>query len=199
MYKNYLKWQQFISEEKKYFFPYILIILSLILSWFVLKDLYYKNIDLSESLNTATEEMKTKEQTLKNYNDIKAKIDTNAEEKRVMDKYAWDFKEYAIIESIFSKSKFSTNQFVWIWAYVSIKNLNVTKWEKLTNSLNMANITINLEAQNLQELKIFLESLVNDKENSRFLIKDFSAPFDSKNTWSSMQATVNLWMYYLEK
>ncbi|MDD3120062.1 MAG: hypothetical protein PHF46_01475 [Candidatus Gracilibacteria bacterium] len=199
MYKNYLKGQQFISEEKKYFFPYILIILSLILSWFVLKDLYYKNIDLSESLNTATEEMKTKEQTLKNYNDIKAKIDTNAEEKRVMDKYAGDFKEYAIIESIFSKSKFSTNQFVGIGAYVSIKNLNVTKGEKLTNSLNMANITINLEAQNLQELKIFLESLVNDKENSRFLIKDFSAPFDSKNTGSSMQATVNLGMYYLEK
>lgn len=199
MYEKYIKNKNFLKENKKSALPFLVITLAMFIGWFLMKDMYYTHLDLKESYRVAKLDMDSKKQTLDSFNAIKQKIESNEEEKKNIDKYAWDFREDLIINSIFAKSKYSNNSLTSSWSFVSIKSLTMDKWEKLSNWLSVATISVDLEAQNLKELSSFTDSLVDNNDTTRFLIRSINFPYNSKGEATSLPVNLSLWMYYLEK
>ncbi len=119
---------------------------------------------------------------------MKKAIDDNVSLQAEISRYGGEFREDAILDSIFSPENKG----------ISIANISMSKGEKTANGLSLANISLSFKAQDYYSLNNFLNYLTEGKNNSKsYVIKNFSFPLDTTKN-EAVSASIELGMYYFE-
>lgn len=114
-------------------------------------------------------------------------IENDAELQDNIGRYASEFREDTIIDSLFAPIN-----------GVSIANIAISKGDKAPNGLSLATISLTLKTQDITTLENFLDYLTNSKTNKKsYIIKSLNFPFDTtKNEPASV--SLELGMYYFQ-
>lgn len=175
------------KKNKKTISSLLVVCLSIAIAFFFTKDQYYQYLGNQDMLETTKKEVTEKKSMLEALEKVSKSIDTDAVLKGDMEKYASDFREDTILESIFTPMR-----------GVGISNLSMARGEKLPNGLSMANISLSFRTQDIATLSKFFEYLTTGKANKKsYIIKSFSFPFDTTKN-DPISSTVELGMYYME-
>ncbi len=177
-------YEKLYTSDKKNIYASVLILITIIVLFFFTKNIYFSKIENQENLNNLTIKAEEIKKELDTLDDIKKKLNSDNKTKKDIEKYAWDYREDIILNSIFSKM-----------SWILVKDISMNKWQKLPNWLSMADISINIDVANLQTLNNYLLYLTSENSNMRFVVKSVNFPFWSNNT--SFSVSLNLWMYYL--
>jgi hypothetical protein len=177
-------YEKLYTSDKKNIYASVLILITIIVLFFFTKNIYFSKIENQENLNNLTIKAENIKKELDLLNDIKNKLNSDYKTKKDIEKYAWDYREDIILNSIF-----------WKINWILIKNISMNKWQKLSSWLSMADISINVDVANLQTLNNYLLHLTSENSDMRFVVKGVNFPFWADNT--SFNVSINLWMYYL--
>lgn len=114
-------------------------------------------------------------------------IENDVELQSNIERYAGDFREDTILDSLFATIN-----------GISIANISIAKGEKVPNGLSLANISLSLKAQDTNTLNNFLNYLTNSKTNKKsYIIKNLNFPLDTTKN-EPVSASLELGMYYFE-
>lgn len=175
------------ENNQKNMYASAMLLISVVLAFFLTKSLYYSNIESKTNLEQLNIQSTDTKKELDELNMVKESIKNDSETRKNIERYASLFREDTIINSIFNKKD-----------GISINDIAIDKWVKLPNWLNMWNISLNIDANNIESLNNYLKYL-NSKDNSVwYVIKNVNFPYSSK-TNLPFSASVSLWMYYFTK
>lgn len=165
----------------------ILLCLSIIIGFFFTMDQWYGYIEKRDALETIKKEAGEKKGTLEKLQNTAKTIENNKELQNDIERYAGDFREDAILDSIFAPIN-----------GISIANIAISKGDKTPNGLSLAAISLSLKAQDTNTLNNYLAYLTNSKTNKKsYIIKELSFPLDTTKN-DPVAASVELAMYYFE-
>ncbi|EKE26316.1 MAG: hypothetical protein ACD_4C00337G0004 [uncultured bacterium (gcode 4)] len=178
------------KSDKKNIYSSLILIISLLIVFFITKDMYFENVEKNanlEALNTQSNELQSELQEL---NKIKADLDKNVKMKKILNQFGWEYREDRVVNNIFPKNI----------NWLTIWGISMDKWNKLPNWLSLANISVNVEAEKIIDLVNYLDYLTSENSDIRFLVKNISVPFGADmNMNQKIQVPINLWMYYFSK
>lgn len=179
--------QQDKEKNQKQVISLILLIASILLGFFITIDQGYTYIEQKDTLEMTTKEILEKKWTLEKLQEMAKSIETNVELQNDMARYAGDFREDIIIDSIFSPI-----------SGVSIASMSMSEWEKAPNGLSLANITLSLKVRDRDTLNKFLNYLTNSKINTKsYIIKSLTFPFDTTKD-EPVSVSLELSMHYFK-
>jgi len=118
---------------------------------------------------------------------MKDNIEKDTTLQNEISRYGGDFREDAILDSIFSPNNTG----------ISIANISLSKGEKTANGLSLANISLSFKAQDIYTLNTFLNYLTSGKNSKSYVIKNLSFPLDTTKN-EAVSASIELGMYYFE-
>ncbi len=114
-------------------------------------------------------------------------IENDAELQNDIERYAGDFREDTVLDSLFAPMN-----------GVNIANISISKGEKSPNGLSLANISLSFKVQDINALNNFLNYLTNSKTNKKsYIIKNLNFPLDTTKN-EPVSANIELSMYYFE-
>lgn len=114
-------------------------------------------------------------------------IANNEELQNDIERYAGDFREDAVLDSIFAPMN-----------GINIANITMSKGEKSPNGLSIATISLSFKAQDTNALNNFLDYMTNSKKNKKsYIIKNLNFPLDTTKN-APVSANIELGMYYFE-
>ncbi|MDD2487597.1 MAG: hypothetical protein PHS92_04485 [Candidatus Gracilibacteria bacterium] len=177
----------FKNPEQKSIYASVLIVLSLIVLFFVTKDSYYANMEKNTNLEALTNQSQELKDELNALNKIKSDLSSSPQMQKIMNQYGGEFREDNIINNIFMANR-----------GINISDISMDKGEKLPNGLTLANVSINLQAQKIEDLNNYYNYLTSENSNLRFVIKNTNFPFNMKNT-GTLPVSISLGMYYFSK
>lgn len=178
----------YTNSDKKSIYASIMIIISLIVVFFITKDLYYANLEKNSNLENLNAQSINLKDQLDGLNKIKSDLSSSVKMQKIMSQYGWDFREDTIINNIFNKSN-----------WINISDISIDKWEKLPNWLALANVSLNFQSKSIEDLNNYYSYLTSENSNIRFIIKNTSFPFSNLKSTSAFPVSINLWMYYFQK
>ena len=176
------------QDDNKNIYSAVMIIISLALIFFSTSPIYWSYLEKSEENTTLNNTITSLKWELDTLNTKKEKISKDPAIMRALNLYASDFREDKILDAIYKKAN-----------WVQVKDISMEKGQKLPNWLNLASINISLEAKSLNDYNNFITYLTSKDSDMRFVVISSSLPFDSTNTNTTLDSTLNLWMYYFEK
>lgn len=180
--------QLYESWDKKSLYASIIIAVNILVLFFMTSSVYSWYVQAAQERTDAKTNVENLRQELNTLNSKKEQAKNDSVIKKAISQYAWDYREDLILNQIYSK-------FDW----VDIKSINMDKWAKLTNGLNLANISIYVSAKNVTYLSKFLDYLTWNSSKIRFQIINMSYPMNTESLDSQVDANINLWMYYFDK
>lgn len=175
------------ADEQKQMIALVLLGLAILIGFFLTKEQYYSYIEKSDSLSTVTKAAEEKKASHVKLQNLVKEITENASLQSDIERYAGDFREDQIIDSLFTRIN-----------GVSIASISMSPGEKAPNGLSLANISLAFRADDLTSLTNFLEYLTTSKANKKsYIVKNISFPLDqSKN--EPISSSVELGMYYFK-
>lgn len=176
------------NADKKSMYAILLLLLTIAIWFFLTTSLYSTYATSSEEktgLDTRIESLREEVNVL---NKKKDQVSNDKSTREAIAQFASQYREDLILNQIYAK-------FDW----VLVQDINMDKWQKLPNGLNLAWVSISVTAKNLTELNKYLTYLTDKTSNIRFVIKSVSFPLNSENTSSAVSASISLGMYYFEQ
>lgn len=180
-----------ISENKKrsrdQIISIVLLIGSIVIGFFFTMDQGYGYIEKKDTLEATKKEASEKKQSLQKLQATVQNIETSVELQSDIERYAGDFREDVIFDSIFTPAK-----------GISIATVSLSKGEKMPNGLSLATISVSLKAQDTNVLGEFLNYLTKSEINKKsYIINSLTFPLDTTKN-EAVSVNMELAMYYFE-
>ncbi|MDD5197423.1 MAG: hypothetical protein PHN60_01030 [Candidatus Gracilibacteria bacterium] len=175
------------EKNKKQMISLALLACSIVIGFFFTMDQGYGYIEKKDTLETTKKEVSEKKGSLERLQEMAKNIENDAELQNDIERYAGDFREDTVLDSLFAPMN-----------GVNIANISISKGEKSPNGLSLANISLSFKVQDINALNNFLNYLTNSKTNKKsYIIKNLNFPLDTTKN-EPVSANIELSMYYFE-
>lgn len=175
------------EKNRKQIVSLVFLSLSILIGFFFTMDQGYGYIEKKDMLETTKKEASEQKQVLEKLQNMAKNIASSAELQGDIERYAGDFREDAIIDSLFAPIN-----------GISIANISISKGEKSPNGLYLATISLSLKTQNINALNNFLTYLTSSKTNKKsYIVKNLNFPLDTTRN-DAASVSLELGMYYFE-
>lgn len=175
------------EKNKRQMISLVFICLSILIGFFFTMDQGYSYIEKKDTFETTKKELDEKKSTLVKLQNLEKSIESNTELNNDIERFAGEFREDSIFNSIFATIN-----------GINIANISISKGEKSPNGLSIASISLSLKAQDSTALSNFLNYLTNSQVDKKsYIIKSLNFPFDSTKN-EPVSVSLELGMYYFE-
>ncbi len=170
---------------------YFTLLLWLFILLFFTKNYFFdyeQNKNNLTELNTENNKLESEINSLnKNLNDLE-KNKNETIKKEDLDKYIINFTENNFVEYFYS-----------IWEDFEIEKLDIDKWKLDKNGFIKWNINISLQFLNEEEMKEFLNRLIDNDSKYKFYIENFEFPMWKMWNWNKTKINISMYIYYKNK
>ncbi|NCP77001.1 hypothetical protein GW819_02885 [Candidatus Gracilibacteria bacterium] len=175
------------EDNRKQVISLVFLICSIVIGFFFTLDQGYGYIEKKDTLDATKKEVIEKKTMLEVLQNTTKNIENSVELQNDIARYGSEFREDAIIDSIFTPIN-----------GVNIANISMSKGEKTPNGLSLANISLLLKAQDRATLGNYLNYLTSSETNKKsYIIKSLNFPLDTTRD-TPISVNLELSMYYFE-
>ena len=154
-----------------------LIIATVVILAFFTQGYIQDFMEKSDTLQSAQDKLVSLTIEKTNLQTIEKDIASDTTKQADLKRYAGDFREDEILDSLFSQN-----------TGVSIQSVSLDRGQKMPNGLSMANVNLGLTVTSKAQLSAFLDYLTAENSPKRYVIKSVDYPFGS----SDMGGSINL-------
>ena len=159
----------------------LVLFLSIAIGLFWTMDQYSQYMAKSEERDTLEMKAKSLRSELDVLNNKEKELDKDENTKRAVRQYASKYMENQILDQIYRKID-----------GILVHEISMTAGQKLSNGLSLANISISVDARNINFLNDYINYLTSDKNEVRFKINTLSFPLKTENPDTSVTASIGL-------
>lgn len=166
--------------------PVLFVLIGFFIGGFFTYDLGYSMMDKSSVLEDTQHESAEKRKILDALGVIKQSANL-PENQADIQKYAGQFREDQILESLFTVSG----------SGVAIGGITFQSGERLPSGISLGNVSITVQAESLTRFNALIDDLTSENAKRRYIVKGLSFPYDTSSS-APIAATLQLGLYYIK-